>query len=425
MRIFQKFHPTITGKSKAQTLVEFAMILPVLLISLFVIIELARVLHAWLAVENGARVGVRYAVTGEYNTIYCTDNLPAPPSGPDGICDNLSAEPGARIRSIHDAAWAGSTSIIRYGETEVTNLDPSFFQTTVCAGTLIKPGSTFDTYQCQGGIEIPGDPGDKVTVVLEFNHPLILPFFSNIWPQLRLTALREATVETFRITQSSGSPPIIIAPTPAATNTPPDTPTSPPPPDVPECSSVSFTNWKPYPKRWYVLLRDNNGEDGYITNINVTFPDHVGGANYYIDYMDFNPDSTDTDWEYPLDFGNHDNSPDSHSFSAPNNFRVSPPGYNKSRISVGFAGPLPGGQLPPGLYIVSVEITYPGFPITPGSNPCTITTSHTREGPIATSTSSGGGSGTDAPTPEFPPTATLPDPETPPGPTSTSPPQGD
>ena len=54
-----------------QGLVEFALILPVLLLVLFGIIEFARILQAWLSVENGARFGVRYAVTGEYNTAYC------------------------------------------------------------------------------------------------------------------------------------------------------------------------------------------------------------------------------------------------------------------------------------------------------------------------------------------------------------------
>ena len=42
------------------------MLLPVL----FVIIELGRLLAAWMAVENGARFGVGYAVTGEYQGLY-------------------------------------------------------------------------------------------------------------------------------------------------------------------------------------------------------------------------------------------------------------------------------------------------------------------------------------------------------------------
>ncbi|MGD8622400.1 MAG: pilus assembly protein, partial [Anaerolineales bacterium] len=65
---------------RGQTLVEFALVLPVMLLTIFVIIELARLLHAWLAVENGARFGVRYAVTGEYNDTYCVD-------GPDAGLD--------------------------------------------------------------------------------------------------------------------------------------------------------------------------------------------------------------------------------------------------------------------------------------------------------------------------------------------------
>ena len=48
-----------TFSARSQGLVEFALILPVLLLTIFVIIELARVMHAGLAVENGARFGVR------------------------------------------------------------------------------------------------------------------------------------------------------------------------------------------------------------------------------------------------------------------------------------------------------------------------------------------------------------------------------
>ena len=58
-------------KYRAQGLVEFALILPVLLMLMFSIIEIARLLHAWLAVENGARYGVRYAVTGEFDVNHC------------------------------------------------------------------------------------------------------------------------------------------------------------------------------------------------------------------------------------------------------------------------------------------------------------------------------------------------------------------
>ena len=70
-------HPPATAsvrrRWRGQGVVEFALILPVMLLVLFVLVELARVLSVWLAVENGARFGVRYAVTGEYDLALCID----------------------------------------------------------------------------------------------------------------------------------------------------------------------------------------------------------------------------------------------------------------------------------------------------------------------------------------------------------------
>jgi len=214
--------------SKAQGLVEFALILPVLLMLVFVLIEIARVLHAWLAVENGARVGVRYAVTAEYNPEYCGD-----PANYDqyGQCNQEPDESGARVDSIHDAAWSGSSSIVRSGFGDVNPDDASYFNVVVCdPEVLVVPGATFDTHLCPDG-EDPGDPGDQVIVVVEFNHPLLLPGLNAIWPQLRLTARREATVETYRIPPAVGTAPAFSSPTPRPSNTPDD----PPPPPVELC----------------------------------------------------------------------------------------------------------------------------------------------------------------------------------------------
>ena len=54
-------------------MVEFALALPVLLLLTFGTIEFGRLLQAWLALENGARFGVRYAVTGSYNPEDCNE----------------------------------------------------------------------------------------------------------------------------------------------------------------------------------------------------------------------------------------------------------------------------------------------------------------------------------------------------------------
>jgi len=60
-------------RSIGQSMVEFALALPILLLLIFGIIEFGRMLQAWLALENGARFAVRYAITGSYDPQYCQD----------------------------------------------------------------------------------------------------------------------------------------------------------------------------------------------------------------------------------------------------------------------------------------------------------------------------------------------------------------
>ena len=110
--------------ARSQGLVEFALILPVLLVTIFVVIELARLLHAWLAIENGARFGVRYAITGEYDDAFC---LALP-----GACAPQSEKDQARVRSIEDVANVGAVAILK--DAAVFNVgEPGFFKITVCS----------------------------------------------------------------------------------------------------------------------------------------------------------------------------------------------------------------------------------------------------------------------------------------------------
>ena len=60
-------------KGRGQAMVEFLIALPILLFVLIGIIEFARMVFAWLAVQNAARFGIRYAVTGEFDDIYCIE----------------------------------------------------------------------------------------------------------------------------------------------------------------------------------------------------------------------------------------------------------------------------------------------------------------------------------------------------------------
>jgi len=52
---------------RGQTLVEFALTLPIVLLLLFGIIEFARIFQAWVSLQNSARVAVRAAITGDWD----------------------------------------------------------------------------------------------------------------------------------------------------------------------------------------------------------------------------------------------------------------------------------------------------------------------------------------------------------------------
>ncbi len=243
---------------KAQGLVEFALILPILLVTLFVLIELARVLHAWMAVENGARFGVRLAVTGEFDPSLC----------PGGVCVDDTAEKNARLKSIYGAAEAGSASVLRdFAVTDVTQ--NGFFKVTVCdPDYLIDPATPTEQFECSGG-EYPGDPGQQVSVVVEFTHPLITPFVSSIVPNLHISSQRDATVETFRVVQAGSGAPGADPPPPG----PPEEPPPPPPPPDP-CENIILSNLRlsnrsaVYHDRMWKLafsLYNNNSFDGTIS----------------------------------------------------------------------------------------------------------------------------------------------------------------
>ena len=63
-----RFSP-LKRRDRGQAMVEFVISLPILLFVIFGIIEFARMAFAWMAVQNAARFGVRYAVTGEFNDV--------------------------------------------------------------------------------------------------------------------------------------------------------------------------------------------------------------------------------------------------------------------------------------------------------------------------------------------------------------------
>ncbi|MFZ6029339.1 MAG: TadE/TadG family type IV pilus assembly protein [Chloroflexota bacterium] len=125
-------------RSQGQAMVEFALVLPLLLLILFGIIEFGRLLQAVLAVQNAARFGVRHAVTGAIDTQYCDEagtvyglgSMDAEDGAVD--CKVPVSLPGrdrdlaqeltnrlvdyARLPSTRDAALVGATSLFMPGD---------------------------------------------------------------------------------------------------------------------------------------------------------------------------------------------------------------------------------------------------------------------------------------------------------------------
>ncbi len=117
--------------ASAQSMVEFALSLPILLLLVFGIIEFGRMMQAYLALENGARFAVRYAITGSYNAAYCEaaataleykypgisaldpdHNCDLPDSTDPAILEKEAAlQDWARLPSIRDAALEGAAGI--------------------------------------------------------------------------------------------------------------------------------------------------------------------------------------------------------------------------------------------------------------------------------------------------------------------------
>lgn len=215
-----------TPKRNAQAALEFALVLPLLLMLIFGIIEFARVFQAYFVIVNSARFGVRYAVTGEYDFDHCDD--PGVELDGDGsYCDGDSKEDEedkARLYTIYDVVNNVAVGILR--NDMAMEGEPGYFHVAVCSS---RPGFMYDpaTDRCLP-YDDAGNPElgpTRVLVAVTFEHPLITPFLSSIWPTVRLHAERTGILEQFRVARVLGLPPEVQVPTPtpAPTHTPTET----------------------------------------------------------------------------------------------------------------------------------------------------------------------------------------------------------
>src|ERR1700690_351164 len=191
----------LTHRKKAQAMVEFALVLPVLLLLVFGLLEFGRLLYAWIIIENATRFGMRYATTGQYNQVYCPD-----PSDPTS-CNTDALVDAARIPSIKDETRQIIIGL-PYDQT-LTNADQNYLNVTVCTSApyvFTDPEMGKPVYANCAPNENAGIPGQEVVVAADYNFTFIvlprLPFVAGFVPMIHLASYREGIVEEFRATRS-------------------------------------------------------------------------------------------------------------------------------------------------------------------------------------------------------------------------------
>lgn len=206
-------------KKRGQGLLEFALILPVLLLLFFVIIESGRVFFAYVMLQHAAREGARYAVTGQ------------------------NEAPLDRVASIKMMTRQAAQALpVDPDKVDLVNGPTSPYYN--------DPGALIIRVWGPNGEDDAGGPGQRVTVRAVHNVPIITPLLRPIASQVRLLGQAEMINEGFGATGASHGgalPPTLPppptegpsptpSPSPTPTSTPTDTPTptnTPTPTDTP------------------------------------------------------------------------------------------------------------------------------------------------------------------------------------------------
>lgn len=269
------------SRTKGQALVEFAIIAAGLLMLIFLIIEAARILWAWNTVQNAARVGARYAVTGNYDVTCATQGIPKYAS----LCSNLDL---FRSASVIQAAHQNLSGLPLNENLNSLFEDNEYYSIEVFGVDAIGQLKGTNLPAPYGPEPFAGSPNKPVIVRVIYRVPIITPFFSPILPSIpvfgQTTLYNEPFGQLGGTGESAGAPPPIPAlptpgvtpsftptPTPGASNTPTITPTSTPTSTRESC-----------PVRWtsslvvdiglasVTGLYDNNGANYVVLFYNLT-----------------------------------------------------------------------------------------------------------------------------------------------------------
>lgn len=102
----------IRSATTGQALVEFALVLLILLLIIFVLIEAARILFTYATLQNAVRTGARYGITGQYDETISVTSTEDP-----------------RVQSIKDRVLQSAGALII--ESEAVSQEPYYFDVQV------------------------------------------------------------------------------------------------------------------------------------------------------------------------------------------------------------------------------------------------------------------------------------------------------
>jgi len=185
-------------RTRAQGVVEFALVLPVLLLILLVAIDFGRALYGWVVIQNSARIAANFA-------------------------------------GLNASAWQSGNAATQQEYEQSILLD---FSTANCdiptAAALPEPVFTdgTDTAVSGGPADTNYDVGDSVVVELDCDFHLITPVIGAILGDtIQIAGRSEFRIRAGDI--AGLAHPTQIPPPPTPTPTPAPTPVPPPPPPVP------------------------------------------------------------------------------------------------------------------------------------------------------------------------------------------------
>jgi hypothetical protein len=171
-------------RKKGQSLVEFAVALPFLLIILLGIFEAARWFQAYLAVQYAAREATRFAVTGQ------------PPMEGDGSCKEMGIPVTGEKYNLPDEYEQCRVDYIKQVGIDLAklglNVDLSVTDVTRprFLGVYIRGGDD-PSGNANPLLDHPGVARGRIEIRVVYNHPVTNPLMAPLLPTIRVIGISE------------------------------------------------------------------------------------------------------------------------------------------------------------------------------------------------------------------------------------------